>query len=247
MTSNEPHDTSSPSACANCGTPLTDAWCPHCGQHRRGSARLALREIAARFCEHLLDVDSAFLRTFVGLIVRPGVVCRDYVEGRRKRYMNPFGYFVLAGTVSIVVSSVASWAFGAAQPAAEDDELAANWASWILLALLIPIAVIWWRLFRPAGLNLAENYAFALYVMGQFLWFEVVILLPLSYVLSETALWSVYGVTWLAYVVFAGVPFYREPPFRVLSKVLLSGVILAAVLMLVGIAMFFIWPTEVAG
>src|SRR5688500_4650143 len=109
------------SPCANCSTHLIGNYCHHCGQHRRGSRRLQLREILARTGEHLLDLDSAFLSTFVGLTKRPGEVCCEYIAGRRKRYMNPFGYFVFAGTVSLVSSTVLSWFLGG--PPVSGEEL----------------------------------------------------------------------------------------------------------------------------
>jgi len=84
--------------CMNCSTALMGTYCHTCGQHRRDSSRLALRQVFARLLEGLLNLDSALLRTFIGLTIRPSSTCRDYVEGRRKRFMNPFGYFVLAGT-----------------------------------------------------------------------------------------------------------------------------------------------------
>ncbi|MGC1272154.1 MAG: DUF3667 domain-containing protein [Planctomycetaceae bacterium] len=223
-------------ACANCGAGLIGEWCHRCGQRRRDAARLRAREVVARFCEAVLEFDSPFLRTFAGLTTRPGQVCRDYAEGRRKRYMNPFGYFVLAGAASLLGTAVVSWLIsrlvGDPEPAQRVDELGSDQLTWLMLALLVPLAVTWRLLFRRAGRNLAESYVLALYVLGHFVWFELLILLPLSYVLPESVLWGAYIAGWFGYVTFAAVPFYREPWYAATAKTLLSAGVLVAVVFL---------------
>jgi hypothetical protein len=231
-------------ACANCGGELTAAYCANCGQHRRGSERLQVREIVARSCEHLFDFDSAFLGTLVGLFRRPGELCREYVQGRRKRYMNPFGYFVLSGTVSLFVSTVVGWFAGA--PADPEEEFIANHVLWIMLAMLVPLAFLWRRLFRRSGYNLAENYVFALYVLAQFSWLETIVLLPLPYFVSDLVLAIVYVALWQAYVTYAATPFYGEPALivglKVLASALLFALSAAAIAFVVGIVVYFLDP-----
>lgn len=239
-----PSEPAARALCANCGHELTDAYCAQCGQHRRGSERLRVREIVARSCEHLLDFDSAFLGTFVGLFRRPGELCREYVQGRRKRYMNPFAYFVLAGTVNLFVTTVVGWFAGA--PAAPEEEFIANHVLWIMLAMLVPLAFLWRWLFRQSGCNLAENYVFALYVLAQFSWLEAFVLLPLQYVVSDLVLAIVYVALWLAYVTYAAIPFYREPALMVGLKILASALLFAlgaaAIAIVVGIVVYFLDP-----
>lgn len=69
--------------CANCGTELHGRFCGECGQHRNSSQRLRTREVLARGCAQILDLDAAFPTTFAGLWRHPGQLCRDYVAGRR--------------------------------------------------------------------------------------------------------------------------------------------------------------------
>jgi hypothetical protein len=107
--------------CANCGADLAGNHCSHCGQHRREARRLEVRQILLRFSENLFNFDSAFLRTWLGLTRHPGHVCREYIQGRRKAYMNPFGYFLLAITVSVIVGQSVSKLFHAGSGANEDS------------------------------------------------------------------------------------------------------------------------------
>lgn len=233
-------------ACANCGHELAASYCANCGQHRRGSERLKVREVVARSCEHVFDFDSAFLGTFVGLFRRPGEVCREYVQGRRKRYMNPFAYFILSGTVGLLVSAFVGWLTEA--PVAPEEEFIADHGLWILLAMLVPLAVTWWKLFAQSGYNLAENYVFALYVLAQFTWLETLVLLPLTSVASDVVLVIGYLAAWLAYVTYAATPFYGEPALIVGLKVVASLLAFVAIVALavcpVGIIMYFLFPSE---
>jgi hypothetical protein len=231
--------------CASCGAALAGEYCHACGQHRRGSRRLVVREVLSRFCEHLLDFDSSFARTFAGLLRRPGETCREYVAGRRKRYMNPFGYLLLAGTASLVISALLEWLFGTRDPAG-GGEPGAGLLNWVLLALLVPLAAIWSWMFRSCGFNLAENYVFALFVMGQFTWLELLILVPAEFVVPEGALIAVYLLVWTGYLTFAATGFYRQQWWLVLAKMLITHAVLIFMAMIVGVVWFLIAPSEPA-
>jgi hypothetical protein len=220
-----PYDT--PPLCANCGTPLSGAHCITCGQHRRDSQRLELRLVVRRFLETVYDFDSAFLRTWKGLTRRPGLVCREYIEGRRKTYMNPFGYLLLASTVSVLLEGLLPRLMPA--PGIQADEEEGSFYQLLMLALLVPYAWLWSKLFRRQSFNLAEHYVFALYIAGHFIWFEILVLLPLSPFLTEPVNWGLFAALLTVYVTAAATTFYREPVGIVIGKLLLSNLVVAIV------------------
>ena len=79
-------------ACRNCGTPVQDAYCPHCGQETTialPTARAFLREAAGRY----VALDGRTWRTIAGLVV-PGFLTREYLAGRRRRYVRPGRLFL---------------------------------------------------------------------------------------------------------------------------------------------------------
>jgi len=85
--------------CLNCGYPFTrgEKFCPECGQHNRGkkiTLSVFLRELFAGF----FSLDTKFWRTLIPLLINPGKVSKDYIEGRRIRYTNPFRFY-LATTI----------------------------------------------------------------------------------------------------------------------------------------------------
>ncbi len=85
--------------CASCGA-LSGYDCSECGQRR--ARRLSFRRILSEALEHLLALDSAFLRTLIGLTKHPGRVCRRYVLGQRKTYVNPLKYTFVVATVCLL-------------------------------------------------------------------------------------------------------------------------------------------------
>jgi hypothetical protein len=52
----------------------------------------------------LFELDSRLWRTLVPLMVRPGLLTKDYLEGRRARYMPPFRMYLVLSLVFFVVA-----------------------------------------------------------------------------------------------------------------------------------------------
>jgi hypothetical protein len=95
-------------ACRNCGAPLApaQAYCGACGQ-KRIPGRITLHEIARDLLHAFLHVDRSVLSLICQLVVRPGDVARDFVEGRRRRYFGPFAFLVVCvavGAAAIALS-----------------------------------------------------------------------------------------------------------------------------------------------
>ena len=75
-------------ACMNCGTELMGPFCYYCGQPDKNFMRFfpaLLRELL----EDTMDFDSRFMRTIKPLLFRPGKLTRDYLDGKRFRYVPP--------------------------------------------------------------------------------------------------------------------------------------------------------------
>jgi hypothetical protein len=89
--------------CLNCGTELQGQYCGHCGQ--RASGRLiSLWELLRDAFGDLLELDSRLWRTIIPLLVRPGKLTRDYLEGKRARYMPPFRMYLVLSIVFFVIA-----------------------------------------------------------------------------------------------------------------------------------------------
>ena len=89
--------------CLNCGTELRGQYCGHCGQ-RASSRLISLWELTRDAFGDLLELDSRLWRTLLPLLIRPGKLTKDYLEGRRARYMPPFRMYLVLSVVFFVVA-----------------------------------------------------------------------------------------------------------------------------------------------
>ncbi len=89
--------------CLNCGTRLSGQYCGQCGQRAR-SRLISLWGLVAEAFGDLFELDSRLWRTIIPLLVRPGQLTRDYLVGRRARYMPPFRSYLVLSLIFFVVA-----------------------------------------------------------------------------------------------------------------------------------------------
>jgi len=94
----EAEDAYSDRVCPNCGSTRVGKYCADCGQRYR--RRLDWSDLTSSFLSYLTDLDSPFLRTMVGLTLRPGHLVREYVEGQRQPYVTPLRFAFFGATAS---------------------------------------------------------------------------------------------------------------------------------------------------
>ena len=89
--------------CLNCGTRLRGQYCGVCGQWARNRL-ISLWELLREAFGDLLELDSRIWRTLVPLLIRPGKLTHDYLQGRRARYMPPFRTYLVLSVLFFVVA-----------------------------------------------------------------------------------------------------------------------------------------------
>ncbi len=89
--------------CLNCGSSLGGQYCGNCGQRAR-SRLISLWELVREAFGDLLELDSRLWQTLGPLIVRPGKLTRDYLLGRRARFMPPFRTYLVLSVVFFLVA-----------------------------------------------------------------------------------------------------------------------------------------------
>jgi hypothetical protein len=80
--------------CGNCDAALHGPYCSQCGQHAHHSARTfgALLHDGWHTFTHL---DGRFWATFWALLLRPGLLTREYFAERRQRYLPPVRLYLV--------------------------------------------------------------------------------------------------------------------------------------------------------
>lgn len=90
--------------CLNCASPLTGAFCAHCGQ-RAVPPHPTLRELAGDAFAELSGWDGKFVDTFRLLIRKPGELTRRYIDGMRARFISPVRLYLTMSLVYFVLAS----------------------------------------------------------------------------------------------------------------------------------------------
>ncbi|MDH3273278.1 MAG: DUF4286 family protein [Gammaproteobacteria bacterium] len=89
--------------CLNCGTRLKGQYCGNCGQRSR-SRLISLWELISDAFGDLFELDSRLWQTLVPLMIRPGQLTHDYLQGRRARYMPPFRMYLVLSLLFFVIA-----------------------------------------------------------------------------------------------------------------------------------------------
>lgn len=82
--------------CPNCSQSLQgEHFCPNCGQ-RNDVRRIRFRHFISESLSNFFAVDGRFIHTLVVLFAKPGLVPKDYIEGKRQRYVHPIRIYFLS-------------------------------------------------------------------------------------------------------------------------------------------------------
>jgi Protein of unknown function (DUF3667) len=130
--------------CANCGTPGSGRYCGSCGQ-RLDVHLHSLGHFTSEAAEVLTHSDSSLWATLLPLLRRPGWLTREFVAGRRARYLHPFRLYLVAS----LLAWLASHAVGlGAEPRVSDARTATGLVSLVVEresspTVLVPSENVW--------------------------------------------------------------------------------------------------------
>ncbi|MBX2944764.1 MAG: DUF3667 domain-containing protein [Cyclobacteriaceae bacterium] len=88
--------------CLNCGAPLTGKFCSQCGQ-KDLPRRQAVGDLSLNFISSFFSFESKFFKTFGSLLLKPGILIREYNEGKRERYYHPARMYVFLSFLFFLV------------------------------------------------------------------------------------------------------------------------------------------------
>lgn len=92
--------------CLNCGSNLHPGqqFCKTCGQ-KADTHRLSLHEIGHDALHYFIHADKSIVTLLRQLAVRPGVVAREYVAGKRVKYFKPVNFFLIVGGILVFMTT----------------------------------------------------------------------------------------------------------------------------------------------
>lgn len=93
--------------CLNCGTEVTDRFCPHCGQENIIN-RPSFSYLFKEFFNSLVHFDGHFWTTIRVLLFKPGFLVNNYLEGRRKSFVPPVKLYIFVSLVAFLLPGLPS-------------------------------------------------------------------------------------------------------------------------------------------
>lgn len=171
--------------CRNCGAARLGEYCQDCGQHFL-EERLHIRSLLQDLVQQHLSVNRGLLRTIIEMTRSPGSVVRRFIQGQRRRYVNPFTYLFFGAAVALLFfvlyrDQYELWMQAKMAGLDENQDVLttaqareygrilfslSQQAAYTSLAMCVPFALLIRLFARKRGINLAEAFVFSLYGFG---------------------------------------------------------------------------------
>jgi len=93
--------------CLNCGQPFVgnENFCSFCGQ-KNTIKKLNFGTFVNNLFNGFFSYDSRFWTTFIPLLTKPGKVSKDYIQGKRARFVNPFQLYLNVSIIFFLILGI---------------------------------------------------------------------------------------------------------------------------------------------
>ncbi len=215
--------------CLNCTASLEKnfEFCPQCGQ-AANQHRLNLSHISHEVLHFFTHADKGILFLVKELFIKPGIVIREYIEGKRKKYYSPLSFFLVVIGLFVFVqttfhpieavnlSTVKEAVKHIPDKIERERKLAklnrvekgsaflAKYSNVINFVFTPIIALIFFLFYFRSGYNFTEHLVANLFITGINALFFVFIVTPYS-ILARGTPYFMYGI----YAFFAWETIYR--------------------------------------
>jgi hypothetical protein len=180
--------------CKNCATSFEGKFCPNCSQ-KADTHRLTLGHFAHETTHAVTHTDKGILLLIKVMFTRPGVVAREYMEGKRKRYFNPITFLLIMMAIQVFAVRQTDFngkftrqmqklseqlakispkgekghkVFNERMEKADKQMAFANDNNKLLNFIFIPfLSLLTWLFFKRSGFNYAENLILNVLIGGQ--------------------------------------------------------------------------------
>lgn len=210
--------------CKNCNAEFSSNFCPDCGQ-KKDIHKITVGHVFHDFLHSITHADKGFLLLVKELITRPGLVAREYMEGKRKKYFNPLSFLVLTSALFAYIavktgymdSLTNSGGGGGGRMRSETwrevFQIARDSGKWLTLLLMVPLYALLSRLFflrKP--FNYAEHFVLHALIYGEAIIFRTVFNIPMFLIAPSltSANLLCFEVVFLVMVVLAYRQFFEQ-------------------------------------
>ena len=228
--------------CKNCDARLrTDfLYCPACGAKVIRN-RITIKNLWIDFLERYFNLDNTFIRTFVHLFTKPEVVIEGYLQGLRRKYLNPISYIGIALTLSgiivfLMAKSIDFMEFDILETGSQtvyQEKLMGfilDYQALIFLVYIPIMAISGWLCFDKKKYNFAERMIIFMYALAHFSLFSfipsvlVLLFIPEHYITFSL----IASLAMIIYATFIVVRISGSKGISLISRLFLFYIILGA-------------------
>lgn len=191
--------------CKSCGNEGTGKYCNNCGQTYI-TKRITLKNLLHDVFHFFTHLEKGFGYTLKQLIIAPGSMQKEYVEGKRTNHQKPFSMFFIC--LSILALSRYLVFLGLHK---SEAEFWRSYSSFVYIFLVPLITLFNWLLFRKAKYNYAETGVLQLYTLG-FIFLSVIPITLLIFIWPNMDTAYVESPILAAYSVITFLHFYNTSP-----------------------------------
>ncbi|MGB8191661.1 MAG: DUF3667 domain-containing protein [Chitinophagaceae bacterium] len=187
-----------------------DRFCPTCGQ-RTDTHRIKMSHIWHELVHAFMHTDKGIIYLIRELMFRPGHVAREFVEGKRKKYYNPFSFLVIVVAISTFL--IANFNLMTMNTRPDPISVFINKHANLVIFMGVPLGSLFtWLFFKRSGKTYAENLVMVAYASGQRSVFYSLICVPLMLSMPEHYMKFVYAymVIWWFYLAWTCSQFYQQ-------------------------------------
>jgi hypothetical protein len=223
--------------CKNCEAPLLGNFCSNCGQTAHVH-RVTIKHFLHEFFHAFTHTDKGIFLLIKELILRPGIVAREYLDGKRKKYFSPLTFLIIIASLYAYIGHLTGFFYalsasdrykGRPQFVIEAMGIM-DTSGKVVSVFLMPVLIsLFTRMFffRSRN-NLAENLVLNSMVLGQIYLLAIVIFIPWYLLSPQTPIYVNNGVfhflMWI-YLVIAYYQFFRGNIFLTILKTILINVL----------------------
>ncbi len=226
--------------CLNCDTPLQGKFCHACGQKQIEPSERTLKYIVLQFLGSAFLLEKNFAKNLWQVLVKPGFLAKEYVQGRRTRYMAPLSIFLLINFFYFIYNPLSDFKlplrdqvyqpYGALARKLIDEKLKNekitfeeyeveywDWSLTLtktLIILNVPITAFFLLLwFKRRKMYFTDHFIYALYLYAFLLLFSMLYYLavPSSIMVYERWVHGFFYCILAIYVFFSAKRFYNSP------------------------------------
>jgi Protein of unknown function (DUF3667) len=223
-----------PSNCLNCGQTLQNqsAFCPLCGQ-KTSIHRISFHELWHDVVHYFTHADKGIFILLKCLATQPGVIAREYIEGKRKKYFKPLNFYLVVAGILVFVTSFfykpdegrsytiqqaalktedpvkKQQLLGVAERTRQISKITGKYSNVINMVAMPLLTVVFWLVYYKRKYNYVEHLVANMYFIGFIMLWYALVFFPLQSILPDKLSIVVLGLFFLFEILFRGYAYFQ--------------------------------------